>query len=60
MENITTIVNGIISAMGTFLQSLSPSGGGSAGMPAIGVVVAVTLAGGIARKAVGTVKRFAK
>ena len=59
MNDITTIVTGIISAMGSFLSSLNPTET-TGSTPAIAVVVGVTLAAGIARKSVGTVKRFGR
>lgn len=59
MQNITAIVTGIISAMGSFLNALNPTTSG-VNTPAITVVVGVTLAAGIARKSVGVVKRFGR
>lgn len=59
MESITSIVTGIISAMGSFLQSLNPATTAS-GTPAIAIVVGVTLAAGIARKTVKVVKQFGR
>lgn len=60
MEAITSIITGIISAMGSFLEALNPASTAGQATPAIALVVGVTLASGIARKAVGTVKRFGK
>lgn len=59
MDSITTIVAGILSAMGDFLSALVPTGGGSV-TPAIATVIGVTLAGGIARKTVKLVKQFGR
>lgn len=59
MNDITTIVTGIISAMGSFLSSLNPTET-TGTTPAIAVVVGVTLAAGIARKTVKVVKQFGR
>lgn len=60
METISTIVTGIISAMGSFLNSLNPATEAGNAAPAIVVVVGTTLAAGIARKTVRVVKQFGR